>query len=214
MLHSRPHLPVAPVHLIALLLLVQVGSCARKPIPASDFRFDGIFAPCADDSLTVYCLLGTGFFRTISSGAQDSLISGWLLVHPLATVTPVTSIDMGSGLGRLVYIWIEDGDNNLNVSLVRSGAFPGGVMTDAVEAAGQAGKSPEVQAIEDGYNSAAQPGQEPRRAVNAPPDRIVSDARYTAFMRRVVSAELAARADRLGIWSEEFQTLWKQRQAE
>lgn len=214
MLHSRPHLPVGLVHLIALLLLVQVGSCARKPVPASDLRFDGVFARCTGDSLTVYCLLGTGFFRTMSSGAQDSLISKWLLVHPLATVTPVTSIDMGPGFGRLVYVWIEDRDNNLNISLVRSGTFPGGVMMDAVEVAGQAGESPEQQALEDGYNSAVQPGQESRRAANTPPGRIVSDAQYAAFMRRVVSAELAAKANRLGIWSKEFQTQWKQRQAE
>lgn len=171
----------------------------RATFPASDLQFDGIFAQRADDTLTVYCLLGSGFLRAPSSGAEDSLIPSWLLDHPHARVTPVT-VMCTPGWGQIVFAWVDDGDENLNVALVRTGTCPAGVMLDAVDATASARESPEWKAIERGYMEEGGPASTAKTSLC----RLVTVAQYEAFILRVASAELKARDEELGIWSPEF----------
>ena len=100
---------------------------------------------------------------------------------------------------ELVFIWIKDEDMSLNVDLIRAGMFPGGVMADMV----------------DNYNGLTQLFKKPELAfareqfekgrADAPqehPQRLISENEYQQFARRIGEAEIRARAEKLGVWSD------------
>ncbi len=91
------------------------------------------------------------------------------------------------------YIWIDHGDDSLNVDLVRQGIVPGGMMADGVEY---------LTSIKDIAHL----------DVNSPdfPKRVVSDAIYQAFTKKVMRAESAARADKVGLWSDKYREMMKE----
>jgi hypothetical protein len=105
---------------------------AQAPFPAREITFQEIFGSRNGDK-SVYCLLGNGFFRSISSEEAGAVIKGWLTEHTKAQAVPVSVQPMGPS-GRWTYVLIEDGEDTLNIELVRAGAFPGRVMIDAAEA--------------------------------------------------------------------------------
>src|SRR3984957_6407019 len=117
-----------------------LGQPASSPV--SEMTGIGIYLSKAGDT-TVYCVLGgDACLVPKDAGAADHFIAQWLRSHPGASVTPVssatqtmpTSTKPGSPAKlREVYIWITDGDDVLNVALVREGYYPGKTMIDMVE---------------------------------------------------------------------------------
>jgi hypothetical protein len=176
-------LVLIPIVLVALVAAAR----AQEPFPASQLHFTAIFGQRGGEK-AVYCLLGSGFFRTPRSGEEDALIKAFAADHPGAQAIPVTltvpSIVATGPRVPMFFVWIEDGDASLNVMLVREGAFPGGVMIDAVQMAN---------------SGMPQPKEEDR------PRRLIDDGRYQSFLQRVMAAEAAAKAERKGVWSEEYQ---------
>ncbi len=111
---------VRPYMLKRALFIFLVALCAKtygqEAFPLKELKFQKFFAARAGDN-AMYCLLGNGFFRTISSGEEDSAIHEWLSNHPNAKAVPVSMIGEGSKM-PIVYFWAVDGAENLNLSLV------------------------------------------------------------------------------------------------
>jgi len=97
-----------------------------------DFRFDSWFGyELKSDSENTYCLLGTGFLRSPKAKNTDSLITRWNQLHPDAKVLPVyTGGPIFTNLpnSKLIYCWVVDKLDTLNIDLVRQGCVPGETM--------------------------------------------------------------------------------------
>ena len=172
--------------ILAASLCLSAAASAQDAFPASELSFESIFATRGDDESTIYSLLGAGFFRAPRSGQEDSLVVAWLADHPDATVTPVSTMGpmMQDGTGDMIYVWISDGPDTLNVHLIRRGAFPGGVMEDHLAVARH------MEEIEVPFED------------EASIRRFVPDAEYEDFIARVIAAEELAASEELGLWAE------------
>jgi len=88
----------------------------------SDTDWTGHFGSNRSDPTVLYTLLGLGFFQADTSDSAVTLIQEWVKSHPNAKVVPV--IDYGSSPdgSRMLWVWLVDGESNLNQELVRAGA--------------------------------------------------------------------------------------------
>lgn len=192
--------------LILLIVFCTTSSFGQEAFPAADLKFQKIFAYRLKDK-NLYCLLGNGVFRTISSNEEKSFIHKWLLGHPKAQAVPVSVIAEGSKAEPLVYIWIVDGSENLNLLLVRKGVFPGNVMMDVMQSDNVSKSSPEKEQIEDDDADADQLTPNVPDVKENPPRRLISDDRYNAFLKELDKEEAIAKAEKSGIWSDKFKHL-------
>lgn len=160
----------------------------KKPLKISEFKFDGIFGGNLNYPNFVYCLLGSGFFRTPSSDNADSLIKDWLKKHPDANVFSVSAIN--SQVIKIIYCWVIDGQDTLNNFLIKNGCFPGGTMirpktwdemdTREKELYDESDEKPNVKVF-------------------------VDKETYENFIEQIKSAELYARENKLGVWSKDLE---------
>ncbi len=135
----------------------------------------------------IYMPLGTGYlFQTPATDDAEQVIETWVVAHPTAEVTVVDRELATTRLPKLYfsYIWIKDGAENFNLTLVRQGIFPAWIMRDPVDAL------------------SSQPGADETGEFF--PKRLVSDVAYAAFVKQALDAEAKARRDRRGIWSEAY----------
>lgn len=195
-----------PKFAIFLVLALLCGaSFGQEAFPLKELKFQKFFGQRTGDA-TMYCLLGNGYFRTISSGEEDALISEWLAMHPNAKAVPVSLIGDGSKFS-IAYIWAVDGAENLNLSLVKRGAFPGSVMLDAVHFEALSRGSRDRVSIEAGaaYAKKLNPGQPEQKEI--PPRRLIQDVTYEAFLKDLGAAERTAQTQKSGIWADKFKEL-------
>lgn len=104
---------------------------------------------------------------------------------------------------EIVYIWVEDREDSLNVDMVRAGMFPGGAMHDMVDNLNGLNRL-----LEDPKLAAVRARVDKERAA-APQDRterLITEDDYRERIRRIDAAESQARAEKLGIWSDEMET--------
>ena len=100
---------------------------------------------------------------------------------------------------EIVYFWLEDGADSLNVDLVRSGTFAGGTMYDMVDnekGLDELLKSPKMA------DARSEIEKEKKAAPQDRTDRLISDGDYQARIRRIDDAEREAKTKKLGIWSD------------
>jgi hypothetical protein len=178
-----------------VLAMLFCGVCFAEPMfAAKQLHFKSLLGSKAGDK-TVYCLVGLGLIMAPRTDDVDQLVTAWLSDHPNAQVTLIDTSQpigrpgsaMGSIGGSLQYIWIENGNENLNVFLVREGAVPAGVMADPA--------------------SFMTSLKQPLAAWEKPPTRLVTDEKYDDFMKRVVEAEELAKRDKKGLWSGKYKEL-------
>lgn len=139
----------------------------------------------------VYCLLGSGFFKTPRSNNSDSLIKIWLQKHTLSLVFSISSfgpLEINDKESRMIYCWIIEGQDTLNNYLIRNGCFPGGTMIrpqtwDELD-----------KREKDLYND-----------LDEKPDvKVYVDKKtYDNFIEQIKNAEQFAKKNKLGIWLEE-----------
>jgi hypothetical protein len=193
--------------ILTLLLAYSPVCLAAAHFPASTLRFEYLFGTRPGDSAT-YFFLGSGWLRALTTGSQEEFVKQWLKAHPDAVATPISERNVALA-GRQppmhwVYIWIEDGEDCLNVDLISSGIFPGGVMIDMVE---QEQRISEL--ILDPTLKDMRVQIEKERAetpIKDRPRRLVSDSDYTARMARIEAAESQARNNKRGIWSDRYKS--------
>jgi hypothetical protein len=193
---------------IFIVLLTLLSNCfAATSFLASEIKFDKIFGAKSADTAT-YMYLGSGWLRPLTTGTSESFVSKWLESHPFAKATLISDMKFGSNSRRassqLLYVWIEDDQDCLNIALIRNGIFPGGVMIDSVEAEQQLTKL-----LLDPKLASAREQVEKERAVRPKedsPKRFVSDLDYKARLMLIEKAENEARDKKLGIWSDDFKS--------
>jgi hypothetical protein len=113
-----------PVLVFTLLVLALISSKAGE-LPASQVSWQEIFGSSKADTNGLFCLMAHGYFRAPSTNVQ-SVTDAWLKKHPKAVVVPVSSFGpFATALpsSHFVYVWVEDGSDNLNLELVRRGCF-------------------------------------------------------------------------------------------
>ncbi len=113
------------------------------------------------------CLIGQGLFVSRFSGVKDAAAS-WLREHRKAVVYDLWAPTAEKGKLEWKYVAVVDGQDILNVHLVRHGHMP----ADTLEC-----------------------GEE---------YRVVSRDTYEAYLERARAAEAKAKAERAGIWGDEF----------
>jgi hypothetical protein len=181
----------------ALLFCAQ--SVGQTSFPQTELSFqpnNSGFAVRSGNSRDVYSLLGIGQIKGLRSKNFDALVARWLAAHPKAIVKDVCSVRMNlKHDGEMVFIWIADGDENLNVYLVSEGAVPAALMHDFVE-------------VDESIS--AEHRQELAKIPNGlgpPPKRLIPAGAYSAFTRRVDAVGEQAQATKKGIWSSEYDSL-------
>jgi hypothetical protein len=97
---------------------------------------------------------------------------------------------------RQVYIWIDDGTDSLNASLIREGRYAATAMTDMVEAELRTLDIPDADLRQRLEQERAQIPEENR------PHRLIADSNYAAKMQLVARAEQEAKRDKKGLWSD------------
>jgi hypothetical protein len=114
--------------LTAILILFGLNSLllSAEPISASSVKWTGVFGGSEAAPRSAFCLMARGFFQMPTSPEMPGLIETWIRAHPkavvitVATSGPITDKDPDS---KLSFVWIVDGEENLNLALVRDGCF-------------------------------------------------------------------------------------------
>jgi hypothetical protein len=177
-------------YLLSVLLLAIITSCnsqiEENEIPIEELKFESIFGTIDETSKEVYCLLGQGFFRSPNSDDSDSLIANWLNKHQSAKLVKISIIHGDDQ--SMIYSMVIDGNENLNVYLVRNGCFPGGTM-----------ERPETWE-EMGEAERKIYGDKEERDVE-----VLIDAKtYKKYFDEIRKAEEIAITEKLGIWEDEL----------
>ena len=199
-----------------LLVFMLLGARGTLAQPASNLASEmtgvGIYLSKAGDT-TVYCLLGgDACLVPKDAGTADHFIGRWLKLHPGASVIPVssatqtmpTSTKPGSPAKlREVYVWITDGDDVLNVALVREGYYASKSMIDMVESERQQNERTKKIAAQNHSPDFADVMAKWRDSIPKEdrPRRLVSDSDYEDRMKEITSAEHIAQVAKRGIWS-------------
>ncbi len=173
--------------LFGFLLQSCTGQKKAEEILVTDLTFSSIFGENKNDSLHIYCLLGTGYFRTLRSDNSDSLIKVWLTQHPHAKVISIathgpTMTDYPDS--KMTYCWLVDGKDTINNYLIKNGCFPGGTMMRP-ETYDEMSK--EMKKIYKGM---------PKPNIIVHVDKKV----YENFIEQIKMAETFAEQNKLGIW--------------
>lgn len=192
--------------LFQLMLSIPFGCQAQHVSAAKEFTFEDLFAYRKENAGSrAYILLGSGWLRGISANDPGQFIAHWLVAHPSALIRPVSRMGMTNTrtklTAELVYIWAEDGENNLNVDLIRAGIFPAGVMADMVD------NDNGLTKLLNGPELASSKALIEKERAERPQDRprrLISEDLYQKFCERIEAAERQARTDKLGIWSDEM----------
>lgn len=99
---------------------------------ASEIKWESVFGQRENGNNDLYCLMGSGFFIAEQSNDFDDVVQAWLTKHNDARALPVLSIphmEELTGAGELMYVWISDRKENLNLHLVRQGCCVAGTMS-------------------------------------------------------------------------------------
>jgi hypothetical protein len=188
---------------LLFLLIASIASSAEGSFSVRELTIDGIYATRAGDTAR-YCLLGANtclLKLPHNSWTADSWIDRWLTAHPNARVTPISEqngavFPQAPEATQVVYIWIEDGTDSLNVSLIREGRYAATAMIDMVESAQRTLGGTDADPRQQPEQERAQVPAENR------PHRLITDSDYAAKMQLVEQAERDARRDKNGLWSD------------
>ncbi len=187
-----------------------VPACPSETLPSSSItgnattlKFQRILATRTGDPRS-YVLLGSDFFRALSFGDPGVFVSRWLNEHPHATYTVISTIRSTNTKTHkkfeITYIWVSDDAFALNVDLVRQGVFAGATMYDMVDNA--RGLDRLLQSDPKLADAKTQIAKERAAEPDDRTERLIPEDDYRARLVRIQQAEYKARAEKLGIWSD------------
>lgn len=175
---------------VAVAFVVLYLFMMPEGIPASSIQWQGVFGWQEGEKSTIYGLIRFDF--TVISSDIDQVTAEWLTTHPQARAVPVFSDSAVEetdsfwdflGIARRnisseVYVWVLDGDECLNLHLVRKGCYSANPITmDDIS--------------------------ELRRLASECEDYFqlhVSEDRYNEFIKNISAAQDQAKKEKLGIW--------------
>lgn len=201
-------------NLFLVLMLFGARETVGQPAssPVSEMTVVGIYASKSGDT-TVYCVLGgSACLVPKDNGNADRFIAQWLKSHSAASVTPVSAATQTMPISTKrgspaklheVYIWIADGDDVLNVALVREGYYAGNSMIDMVESEHQQNERAKKIAEQGPNTGFADMMAKWKDSIPKEyrPRRFIPDGDYESRMKEITSAEQAAQLAKKGIWS-------------
>ena len=188
-----------------------VDRLSRESFPAQDLYVSGIAAHRRSDP-DLYCLAGgdacaLGFPMLLGAGNDIDFAAKWIAAHPRATAIPISVESKKVFTARppvhSTYIWIEDGKDSVNVSMVREGIYRAQAMIDMVDANRDFMKTFDDPRLESGRAQILK-----ERAEEQAPQRLISDDEYADRMKRLAAAEQDAKADKKGLWSDAEMKRW------
>jgi hypothetical protein len=183
--------------MVMLLALVCRNGVAQEEFPFKALVFQGASAFRPGESVE-YFLVKRGFLRGVSPDEEAAMIAHWTREHPNARLVPVSVLGERSRL-PMVYAWAVDGEDNLNLLLVRQGVYPALAMLDTPQFEQLLERSKHTR-----YAKRLAAQERLGNPTGIPSRRLVSAPRYEDFMNKLVAAEAAAQADMVGIWSDQF----------
>lgn len=190
-----------PRFAIAILFAaVCQSSVAQQVFPFKDLVFQGLSGYRPGESFE-YFLFKTHVVPGVREDEVSTVISEWSTLHPNAQAVPVSVLGERSRL-PIVYLWAVDGDDNLNLLLVRKGIYPALSMLDARGGTRMIEAAPAARYIRkvERQNRIGNPG-------NLSARKLISQARYETFVEQLVAAEMRAQAEAQGIWSDRYKEL-------
>lgn len=110
---------------------IQFSARPAEKYKASSITWKGHFGGRKEEPYNIYCLMSRGGFLAPTSKDYEDLIKAWLAKHPNADVIVVYTLDGAltqSPDSKSKWAWVVDGDDNLNIHLVRLGGCPAGTM--------------------------------------------------------------------------------------
>ena len=109
---------------------IRFASGSSQKLKASSIAWDGHFGGRKEEPQNTYLLMSQGGFRAPTSKDFKELVKTWLVAHPKAEATLVYTMEGSSHIpdSKFKVVWIIDGDENLNLDLVRKGGCPAGTM--------------------------------------------------------------------------------------
>jgi len=171
---------------LTILLLSSWSSFGQLKLEKVNFK-SWFGSEANSKSESVYCLLGNGFLRTESAPNTDSLIQSWTTQHPSADIIPVFMhgpVFTAQPNSKLVYCWVVDGSDTLNVDLVRLGCIPGSTML----------RPKTWDEMDDKQRQESYSNKKPAQ------EMFVEKDVFMTFISKVKKAEGEARRRKIGIW--------------
>jgi hypothetical protein len=167
---------------VSILILIACRSAFG--IGTSEINWwTGVLGVNTKDPAIFYSLLSVGYFKPQISSDFSDVKSAWIAKHPKAVVRSVLTREQFNDRvpgSRFIFIWIVDGDENLNVYLVRHGCVTAGQMFSLSDL--------DMQSL--------------RSQLGMPKDKLeVSQKEYDGVKSRLIAAEKLAQTERLGIWA-------------
>lgn len=110
---------------------IKFSNKSSEVMNASSISWKGHFGGRETEPKSVYCLMTQGEFLAPTSKNHEKLISDWLAKHPEAKAIVVyilTGVIRDHPESKLKSVWVVDGQENLNLYLVRQGSCPAGTM--------------------------------------------------------------------------------------
>ncbi len=95
-----------------------------QEIMASNIKWMRQFGSYSEEPHATFCLMAGGGLRAATKNLQ-TVTGDWLAKHPTAKVIPVSSMPFNTRdpQSRLIFVWVVDGDQSLNVELARQGCL-------------------------------------------------------------------------------------------
>lgn len=130
-----------------ILSLLVASAVHAKPwrnidsIPATRIKWMGLSGTDGDDKTRLYSIKAQGsVFKPYPQKPPypenvQIYVESWLSKHPEARVIPVEAYPFLSASLARVYVWIVDGDENLNIHLVEEGFFRGSTQVPMLRTA-------------------------------------------------------------------------------
>ncbi|HEX9174469.1 MAG TPA: hypothetical protein VF861_17605 [Telluria sp.] len=183
--------------LLVLLAVLCRNGLAQEEFPFKEAIFQGPSGYRPGQNFE-YFMVKHGLFKSVGDDEEATMIAEWIRQHPNAKLVPVSILGEKSR-HPIVYFWAADGEDNLNLFLVKKGIYFGFAMLDTVQV-DQLVKNPKWVARLEAMQRAGNPKR-------VPSPRLVSDARYEDFVKQLVAAETAAQSESNGVWSDKFKPL-------
>ncbi len=191
--------------IFSVLLAISQSSFAQRELPFREIEFQhpGL-SGFHRGEMFEYFLIRRKILPGLPPFQEAAVIQEWSKQHPAATAVPVSVLGEKSQL-PMVYVWAVDGNDILNVYLVRNGIHPAVGMLDTTNLSRILQASSNAPFIERAIQV--------ERAVNPTgivSRRLIPKRRYDAFVKELIAAETLAERESLGIWSDNFKKVREQ----
>jgi hypothetical protein len=189
----------------SVLLAISQSSFAQREVPFREVEFQGVsVSGFHRGEMFEYFLIRRKVLAGLPPAQEAAVIQEWSQQHPAATALPVSVLGEKSKLPML-YVWGVDGNDILNVYLVRKGVHPAIGMLDTAhfDRILQASSNARFIKLADQGERAGNPTGIASR-------RLIPKTRYDAFVKELIAAETLAERESLGIWSDAFKRVREQ----